>query len=301
MNRSRAQTTRWLCSLLPLTLLALPLLAQNLTPRWEDLTTADFVKALSASEHVCVLPFGIVEKHGPSGPLGTDLINVRSATLEAVQHEYAIVFPEYYFGQIAEARHQPGTLAYRADLQLSLLQATVDEMARNGCVKILIVNGHGGNNALLQYFLQVQLDTERSYVVYVDNAMGPRPGAPQPPGTAASKPGVDGHAGEEEIAGILANAPGVAHPERGSQESGADQHRLQLPDGVTTSISWYASFPNHYQGDASGAIAARGEALRHSKAELIANAIKFVKQDTVAPALQREFFKNAASPVNTPQ
>jgi creatinine amidohydrolase len=43
------------------------------------------------------VPFGILEKHGPSGPLGTDLINVRAATLEAVLHEYAIVFPEYYF------------------------------------------------------------------------------------------------------------------------------------------------------------------------------------------------------------
>ena len=132
------------------------------------------MKALQSSSGVCLLPFGIIEKHGPSGPLGTDLINVRGATLQAVKQQYAIVFPEYYFGQIAEARHQPGTVAYRSDLQLELLQATTDEMARNGCRKVLIVNGHGGNTALLQYFIQLQLDSKKDYVVYIYGGMGPR-------------------------------------------------------------------------------------------------------------------------------
>jgi len=149
-----------LLCLLPATLSV----AQQLSPKWEELTAEDFVKALQSSSGVCVLPFGIIEKHGPSGPLGTDLINVRAATMQAVKTQYAVVFPEYYFGQIAEARHQPGTIAYHADLQLELLQATTDEMARNGCRKVMIVNGHGGNTALLQYFAQVQLDTNRGYI-----------------------------------------------------------------------------------------------------------------------------------------
>src|ERR1700689_5819507 len=91
--------------------------AQQLSPKWEELTAADFVKALQASSGVCILPFGIIEKHGPSGPLGTDLINVRAATMQAVKTQYAVVFPEYYFGPVAETRHQPGPLAYHADLQ----------------------------------------------------------------------------------------------------------------------------------------------------------------------------------------
>ena len=129
-----------LLCLLPATLSV----AQQLSPKWEELTAEDFVKALQSSSRVCVLPFGIIEKHRPSGPLGTDLINVRAATMQAVKTQYAVVFPEYYFGQIAEARHQPGTIAYHADLQLELLQATTDEMTRNGCRKVTIVNGHGG-------------------------------------------------------------------------------------------------------------------------------------------------------------
>ena len=267
--------------------------AQGLPIQWEELTAADFVKALQASRGTCTLPFGVVEKHGPSGPLGTDLINVRYVTTLAAGQEYTIVFPEYYFGQIAEARHQPGTLAYSARLQMELLQETVTEMARNGCAKIIIVNGHGGNNALLQYFAQTQLDSPRDYVVYTVSGMG----SDQVPEAAKpSKPGVDGHAGEEEVASIMASRPELAHPERGGAESGADQKRLALPGGVSTAIWWYARFPNHYGGDASGATAARGQALTKAAAEQVAKAIAAIKADETAPRLQKEFFERSIRP-----
>jgi creatinine amidohydrolase len=275
--------------------------AQQLSPKWEELTAEDFVKALQSSSGVCVLPFGIIEKHGPSGPLGTDLINVRAATMQAVKTQYAVVFPEYYFGQIAEARHQPGTIAYHADLQLELLQATTDEMARNGCRKVMIVNGHGGNTALLQYFVQVQLDTNRGYIVYVYGGLGPAPNQKMPAAAAPSRPGVDNHAGESEIAGIMAAAPALAHPERAGEESGADQKRLAFPPGLSTGIWWYASYPNHYAGDAAGATAARGAALQDVRAEGIAQAIAWVKADTVAPQLQQEFFEKSGKPLETKQ
>ena len=51
---------------------ALPALSQPLSIHWEELTAADFTKALVQSQTTCTLPFGIVEKHGPSAPLGTD-------------------------------------------------------------------------------------------------------------------------------------------------------------------------------------------------------------------------------------
>src|SRR5262249_8714328 len=130
------------------------LLAGLLTPasaqmkpstKWEELTGEEFVQAIQRSQGTCLLPFGILEKHGAHLPLGTDLLNVRHISLAAAQQEYAVVFPEYYFGQIFEAKHQPGTVAYSLPLQLQLLQETTDEMARNGCKKVLIVNRHGGN------------------------------------------------------------------------------------------------------------------------------------------------------------
>src|ERR1700747_134841 len=139
----------------------------KLSVHWEELTGPDFIQAIRQSGGTCLLPFGILEKHGPHLPLGTDLLDVRHAALAAAEQEYAVVFPEYYFGQIFEARHQPGTVAYSSRLQLELLQETTDEMARNGCKKVIIVNGHGGNENLLPFFAQAQLEKPHDYVVYV--------------------------------------------------------------------------------------------------------------------------------------
>src|SRR5882762_1845930 len=157
-----------ICSLLVTLVAASSIHAQSkLSAKWEELTAAEFRDAIQLSKGTCLLPFGILEKHGPHLPLGTDLLNVRYVTEHAVQQEYSVIFPDYYFGQIAEARHEAGTVAYNADMQMKLLQATTDEMARNGCKKVIIVNGHGGNENLLPFFAQSQLDAPHDYVVYV--------------------------------------------------------------------------------------------------------------------------------------
>jgi len=54
--------------------------AQPLSVKWDELTASEFVAALQKSQGTCVLPIGIIEKHGPHLPLGNDLINVRWAT-----------------------------------------------------------------------------------------------------------------------------------------------------------------------------------------------------------------------------
>jgi creatinine amidohydrolase len=252
--------------------------AQGLSPQWEELTSADFVKALEASQGTCALPLGIIEKHGPSGPMGTDLINVRYVTTLAARDEYTVIFPEYFVGQIAEARHHPGTVAYSSRLQLDMLQETVSEMARNGCRKVMLVNGHGGNNALVEYFAQTQLDSPREYVVYVISG-GYEQNLPE--AARPSGPGVDGHAGEGEMSNVMASHPDLVHPERANTESGADQARLKLPDGVYTAIWWYAAFPNHYQGNAAGATAARGQAATKAMAQRLAEDFRAIKQIAV--------------------
>lgn len=273
--------------------------AQELPAKWEELTAPDFVKALQKSNGLCLLPFGIVEKHGPSGPMGTDLLNIRYVTMQAVKQEYAVVFPEYYFGQIFEAKHQPGTIAYSSHLQLEMLNETTKEMARNGCKKILIVNGHGGNTGLLQYYGMLQLESPRDYYVYIyfggnyrDDAKG---------ASAPSKPGVDGHAGEGEMANVMAHRPDLVHPERGGSQSGADLDRLHLPEGVYAGIWWYAKFPNHYQGDASGATAKRGEAITKNEAAGLADVIRAVKADESVPKLMKEYFEQTTHPIDTKQ
>ena len=78
------------------------MLAQSLSVKWEELSSAEFVKAIQQSQSTCLLPIGIMEKHGLHLPLGNDLINVRYASLHAAEQEYTLVFPEYYFHRFSK-------------------------------------------------------------------------------------------------------------------------------------------------------------------------------------------------------
>ena len=268
----------------------------KLSTQWEELTGPDFVKAIRKAQGVCLLPFGILEKHGPHLPIGTDLINARWVALHSAAEEYAVVFPAYYFGQIDEARHQPGTIAYSRHIQLDLLQETTDEMGRNGCRKILIVNGHGGNLSLLPYFAQTELQQRHNYVVYVywwDNRNGP--GRPKQQTTT------DMHAGESETSHTLVTRPDLVHMDRANEESGADLHRLHLPGDVYTGIWWYARFPNHYSGDGSKATLALGEYDMKAWVADLESAIRAVKADDESLKLQNQFYDEAEHPLDTPQ
>jgi len=57
----------------------------KLSVHWEELTAADFLQGIHQSGGTCLLPFGILEKHGPHLPLGTDLLDVRHAALTAAE------------------------------------------------------------------------------------------------------------------------------------------------------------------------------------------------------------------------
>jgi creatinine amidohydrolase len=71
-------------------------MAQELHSRWDELTASDWPKALEASGQTCILPIGILEKHGPHVPIGSDLIQVREWAARATKKEYAVVFPDYF-------------------------------------------------------------------------------------------------------------------------------------------------------------------------------------------------------------
>jgi creatinine amidohydrolase len=265
----------------------------KLSVKWEELSAVDFRRAIEQSKGTCLLPFGILEKHGPQLPLGTDLLNVRYASLHAAEKEYAVVFPEYYFGQIFEAKHEPGTMAYSRDLQLKLLQETTDEMARNGCKKIVIVNGHGGNESLLPFFAQSQLEKPHDYVVYVQW------GRDEPKGGPQKQDALDMHAGQTETSTMMISRPELVHLDRAASESGADQKRINLPADVYTGIWWYARFPNHYSGD--GALATRelGEFEMNAWINAIAAATRAAKSDDQSLRLQTEFYEKSKHPLDT--
>jgi len=272
--------------------------AGDLPVRWEELTAPDFVKAVEHSGGTALVPLGIIEKHGPHLPLGTDLLDARELAVRAAQREYAIVFPPYYFGQIFEAKHQPGAVAYSERIVWDLLQETVDEIARNGIKKIVLVNGHGGNNSFLPFFCQAQLASRRDYVVYLFQPETDVQSAPEIKQTL--KTPMDWHAGELETSTLLAHRPDLVHPERAHDQSGADQARLALPD-TYTGIWWYARFPNHYAGDGTPANRELGEKVVVARAQQLAAMVRAVKADTKTLELQNRFFGEAQRPLQTPQ
>lgn len=271
--------------------------APSLAVRYEELTSPDFALAVARSGGTCIVPLGILEKHGPHLPLGTDLIDCREISLRAAAAEYTIVFPPYFVGQIFEAKHQPGTIAYGSRMMLDILQQTCDELARNGIKKIILVNGHGGNDPFLHFFCQSQLETRRDYVVYLfepayDEATEARL-------DKMRKTAVDGHAGEEETSVMLAHHPELVRMDKAGAESGEDQKRQAGLKNAYTGIWWYAGQPNHYRGDGRAANAEFGRALLEAETGALVEMIRSVKKDEVTAALQKKFFDDAAKPLET--
>jgi len=276
--------------LLTLLLCAAPVAAQELPSRWDELTAGDWPKAQERAAYTCILPIGILEKHGPHVPLGSDLIMAREWSARAARQEYVVVFPDFFYGQIYEAKHQPGTFALPSRLVWELLDATVEEIARNGFKKIVIVNGHGGNPQLLRYFVQSQLERRRDYVVYFfDPAYDAKAEEEKFKPLRKTDPAVDMHAGETETSVLLYLRPDLVRMERAAAESGADEGRLALAD-LYAAIWWYARFPNHYAGEGAKGTRELGQALTEHRVATLVRALRVVKADDKTLKLQAEFF-----------
>ena len=263
--------------------------AQDIPARWDELTAGDWPKALEKSSRTCILPIGILEKHGPQDPIGSDLIHVREWAGRATKKEYAVVFPDYFYGQINEARHQPGTFALPTHLVMELLDSTCSEIARNGFNKIVIINGHGGNPNLIRYFIQSQLERRRNYAIYffepsIDSSLNAKIKK-----IRKSDPSTDQHAGEKETSTLLYLRPDLVKMEHAKDESGANQNRLSIPN-IYTAIWWYASYPNHYAGQGAVATKELGQVITENTIDQLVKSLKAIKADTKTLELQNEFY-----------
>ena len=274
--------------------------AQNLSVQLEELTAVQFKEAVRKSSQTAILPIGVLEKHGPHMPLGTDVYTAREMALRAAEMEYAVVFPWYYFSQINEARHQPGTIAYSPELIWRVLQETLDELSRNGFKKIIIVNGHGGNAAFLEYFGMAQLSERRDYALYWYKPAYDREVIRQAEAITMHDP-INQHAGNRETSMVESIVPELVHPDLAHTQQGVDLDRISNLDHVFTGIWWYASFPNHYAGDGSKATAEAGQLIMDSVVAQFADVIKDIKEDKNVPQLMEQFYKDADNPLGTKQ
>lgn len=258
--------------------------------RWEELTGDLFSQAVQQAEGVCLLPLSCIERHGHHMPLGTDMYIGRELCNRAADLEPAVVFPDFIFTQILEARHMPGCIGIEPELIIRLLENACREIARNGLHKIVIVNAHGGNDNLIHYFAQIQLASRRDYVVYVAQ---PAYLAEEAATASQWETTVDGHAGERETSMILAIHPELVRSEAlPADGEGMPLERLKpLRDlGTDMGIWWYADYPTHYCGDGRPATVEKGEAWFKDRSSALAKIIRAIKDDKETKRLQDEFF-----------
>ncbi|MBH97413.1 MAG: creatininase, partial [Rhodospirillaceae bacterium] len=134
---------------------------------WQDLTTKDF-SSLEPSKTVALLPVSAVEQHGPHLPLSTDaLINegIVSGTLRALPvSSNVLVLPSLTVGSSLEHITFPGTLTVNSENLLSFWKSVGSSVCRAGIRKLVLLNSHGGNKALVD-LVALQLRAEMQMLV----------------------------------------------------------------------------------------------------------------------------------------
>ena len=259
--------------------------------RWEELTAKDLEVSIEKSGGICILPIGVIEKHGDHLPLGTDMYIVTAIANKAAEKTSAVVFPYYFLGQIAEARHVKGTLAATHALIMDALLEMCDEIHRNGFNKIFILNGHGGNEYFLPFFAQQFPGLSRPYAVYTRFAHKISDEQRKNIQTRSGEMDMGNHAGFSETALMMYLHPELVHLERQNVSESVSLERLkdQSDAGLYTGFDWYAKYPHHFAGDPSRATAELGEAIFGILLENTVSAINAVKNDNVSLNLIDEF------------
>lgn len=258
--------------------------------QWEELTQPDFEKAVKAAAGTCIVPIGCIERHGDHLPLGQDILMVHELARRAAEIEPALVFPPIWEGQIQENKNYAGTIALRHDVILALLDNLCEEIARNGCRKIILLNGHGGNEFILPTFMWTMLERPRDYTLYLlrlgewTSAL-----AQDEDWKAMQESAFDYHGGEGETSTMLAVRPDLVRMDYVG-EPGVSLNRLKELPGVVTAQWWYAMFPRQYAGDATHATAEKGEYALGKYVARIAEWVRKIKADAVTPELEREYW-----------
>lgn len=150
-------------------------------PLWQELTSAE-AGHLAASDPVVILPVAAVEQHGPHLPLSTDLEIglglVAEAFRQLPEEVPARLLPPLAVGASREHREMPGTLTLPAGLLEELLVELGGSVARAGVRRLVVVNSHGGNQAVVE---RAALRLRATHGLLVVKAFYPRfPSPPDP-------------------------------------------------------------------------------------------------------------------------
>lgn len=278
----------------------------SMETRWLYNTSETLQGLCKASNGVCVIPMGCVEKHGLHLPLGQDIIQASHLAYMASQLETVCVFPDFIFGDC------PGKVPYSApygnialplEMQMALLEQLCIQISDNGFKKILVYNAHGGNLFWLPAFTRNLPNKDFDFVFAT---LFTRLNAPHIMAEILEKEGsgsipeltkedeellikyhkedmLIGHACMGETAFMMGINPEAVHMDRLGVESGKDQRKSSKYSEAGLDIEnygWALDFPNVYAGDDPiGCNERIGKASLRIEAERMAKAFKIFKED----------------------
>jgi creatinine amidohydrolase len=120
---------------------------------WANLTWPE-IKEATIDDAIVLIPVGSMEQHGQHLPISTDSINcfeiVQRAAQKVSDKVKVLVTPALWAGYSAHHMNFPGTIS----LEVNTLSTVVFQICKciyaHGFKRIVLVNGHGGNNSALQ-------------------------------------------------------------------------------------------------------------------------------------------------------
>lgn len=112
---------------------------------------------------VAVIPIGSTEPHGPHLPYGTDSFIVETVTEAAVclanaEGARVLCLPTLPISNNVNFKGFPFACRIRVETLMAVLSDMVTALIEEGIRKIVLVNGHGGNEATLQAALRQMYD-----------------------------------------------------------------------------------------------------------------------------------------------
>lgn len=236
------------------------------SPRWMDRSLRDF-NLPGISRAIAVLPVAAVEQHGPHLPLGVDAMIMEGCLTRALplmpNHIEAIFLPIQNVGVSLEHRDFTGTLTLQPETASRLLVDISESVFRSGVRKIVLMNSHGGNSALIS---QVALDLRSRFGALAVTCSWSRFGYPE--GLFDPKEIRHGvHGGDIETSLMLAFRPDLVDMSQACDFAprtlGFEKEFRWLRADRPAGFGWMAQdlSPTGAMGDASRANAGKGEKL----------------------------------------
>jgi creatinine amidohydrolase len=119
---------------------------------WTHYTARDFA-SLDRENLIAVLPIGAIEQHGPHLPLSVDqaiLDGIVAATAPLIPDDIPALFlPTMPVGKSTEHSAWPGTLTFSTQTLISMYMEIGDSVAAAGVRKMVFLNSHGGQIAVM--------------------------------------------------------------------------------------------------------------------------------------------------------